>query len=158
MFYEGILDKESFVRRVQYCQVDMNSIDPELKDYDFCWPSCALEHLGTIQQRMDFIINTVENCLKPGGAACHTTEYNLSSNDQTIESGTTAIYRRKDIEALIAELRQRGYSVVDFSVAPDTHEVDQYVDTPPFSPHGHLKLMLEDYAATSMALVIQRAV
>lgn len=134
----------------------MNAIDPDLTGFDFCWSSCALEHLGTLQKGLDFILHTVEHCLKPGGIACHTTEYNLSSDTETVEAGSTVIYRRKDIEALIGELRSRGHKVADLSLAPDAHQVDRYVDVPPYSPHGHLKLMLEGYAATSLALVIQR--
>lgn len=155
--YAGIIDKEQFLQNVRYFQVDMNAIDPDLIGFDFCWSSCALEHLGTLQKGLDFILHTVENCLKPGGIACHTTEYNLSSDSQTVEAGSTVIYRRRDIEALIHELRKRGHRVADLNLAPDAHLVDRYVDVPPYSPHGHLKLLLEGYAATSLALVIQRA-
>jgi hypothetical protein len=112
--------------------------------------------LGSLEQGIAFIVKSVEQTLKPGGIACHTTEYNLSSNDQTVTTGATVIYRRRDIDDLIAELRRRGHQVDVFSVAPDAHEIDRYVDIAPFSPHGHLKLLLEGYAATSMALTIRR--
>jgi hypothetical protein len=46
--------------------------------------------------------------------------------------------------------------VQPFSVAPDAHTLDQYVDVPPFSPDGHLKLLLEEYVSTSVGIVIRR--
>ena len=48
---------------------------------------------------MDFVINSMR-VLKPGGVAVHTTEFNLSSNDDTIEARDLCVYRRRDIELL----------------------------------------------------------
>lgn len=76
----------------------MNAINANLQDYDFCWSSCALEHLGDLRRGFDFIINSVEKTLKVGGIACHTTEFNLSPNDTTVASGPTVLYRRKDLD------------------------------------------------------------
>jgi 2-polyprenyl-3-methyl-5-hydroxy-6-metoxy-1,4-benzoquinol methylase len=49
----------------RYC--DINAIDVELSDFDFAWSSCCFEHLGSIEAGMQFVINCVEKCLKPGG-------------------------------------------------------------------------------------------
>ena len=160
--YSGITDMETLKARVRFQECDMNNIGDDVAGYDFCWSSCALEHLGSLQLGMDFIINSVEKTLKVGGIACHTTEFNLSSNDATVECGDTVLYRRKDLDALIAELRQRGHTVDEFAVAPDAHFLDGYVDKAPFastSPtHGpaHLKLDLHGYTCTSAGITIQR--
>lgn len=160
--YNGILDKETFLRRVHFQECDMNNIGDDVQGYDFCWSSCALEHLGSLQLGIDFIINSVEKTLKIGGIACHTTEFNLSSNGDTIESGDTVLYRRKDLDALIAELRARGHKVDEFIIAPDAHFLDGYVDTPPFATPtpttgpAHLKLELYGYACTSVGITVQR--
>jgi hypothetical protein len=160
--YSGVLEKEEFLERVHFQECDMNNIGDDVQGYDFCWSSCALEHLGSLRLGMDFIINSVEKTLKVGGVACHTTEFNLSSNDETVESGDTVLFRRKDLDALIAELRQRGHKVDEFVVAPDAHFLDGYVDTPPFaSPTpttgpAHLKLELYGYACTSVGITVQR--
>lgn len=160
--YNGILDKETFLERVHFQECDMNNIGDDVQGYDFCWSSCALEHLGSLQLGMDFIINSVEKTLKIGGIACHTTEFNLSSNGTTVESGDTVLYRRKDLDALIAELRRRGHKVDEFVVAPDAHFLDGYVDTPPFATPtpttgpAHLKLELYGYACTSVGITVQR--
>jgi hypothetical protein len=160
--YGGILDKETFLERVHFQECDMNNIGDDVQGYDFCWSSCALEHLGSLQLGMDFIINSVEKTLKIGGIACHTTEFNLSSNDGTVESGDTVLYRRQDLDALIAELRARGHQVDELLIAPDAHFLDGYVDTAPFATPtpstgpAHLKLELYGYACTSVGITVQR--
>jgi hypothetical protein len=102
------IEESIFRERVQYRPADMNAIDPSLSDFDFTWSSCCLEHLGTLQKGLDFIVNSVETCLKVGGVACHTTELNLSSNDHTVEaSEATVLYRKRDLDTLVDELRRR---------------------------------------------------
>jgi SAM-dependent methyltransferase len=146
-----------FDQRVDYRVCDMNHIDPGLTDYDFTWSSCCFEHLGSLEAGMQFVINSVEKTLKPGGIACHTTEYNLSSNDDTADSGDTVIYRKRDMEELAQRLRDRGHEVQPFIVAPDSHVLDFYVDMPPHDHSGpHLKVRLDQYVATSVGLVIKR--
>jgi hypothetical protein len=160
--YQGIIDKETFLERVRFQECDMNNIGDDVGGYDFCWSSCAFEHLGSLRLGIDFVINSVEKTLKIGGVACHTTEFNLSSNDATIESGDTVLYRRRDLDVLIAELRDRGHQVEEFVVAPDAHFLDGYVDTPPFATPtptegpAHLKLELYGYACTSVGITVVR--
>ena len=36
----------------------------------------------------------------PGGVGVHTTEYNLSSNERTVEQGPTVLYRRRDLDTI----------------------------------------------------------
>jgi hypothetical protein len=152
----GALDRAEFERLVEWRECDMNSIDPSLSDYDLCWSSCCFEHLGDLRKGVDFVINSVEKTLKVGGIAIHTTEFNLSSNADTIEAGATVIYRRRDIEELINELRRRGHEVDPLRIAPDSLAIDAYVDTPPYHAPPHLKLALEGYTSTSVGLVIRR--
>ena len=67
------------------------------------------------------------------------------------------IYRRRDMEALMAELRRRGNTVLqDFSGALDSHVLDAFVDVPPYTHDPHLKLALARFTATSVGLVVQR--
>ena len=156
LLYEGIVDRETFLRRVEYDTCDMNDIPARFHDFDFVWSSCCLEHLGDIERGLAFILNSVERTLAVGGVACHTTEFNLSSNDATVERGATVIFRKRDLDALTNELRARGHRVSDVRVAPDAHHLDAYVDTPPYSHLPHLRLELQGYASTSLGLVIER--
>lgn len=152
----GICDGADFRERVSHRFVDMNDIPADLTGFDFCWSTCCFEHLGSLRHGLDFVANSVERCLRPGGVAVHTTEYNLSSNAKTLEAPNLSIYRRRDIEWLIGELRERGHTVSELTVAPDASYLDQYVDVRPFSDELHLKLELANYTTTSVGLVIQR--
>jgi hypothetical protein len=109
----------------------MTAIDAELTGFDFTWSCCCFEHLGSLEAGVQFLINSVENTLKPGGVAVHTTEFNLSSNGDTIVSGPTILYRRRDMEALVSRLEDLGNEVQPFVVAPDSHFLDFHVDLPP---------------------------
>lgn len=151
-----ILDRSIFNQNVRYQVCDMNDIDPKLTGFDFCWSSCCFEHLGSLQAGIDFVINSVEKTLRPGGIACHTTEYNLSSNEETIDQGVTVLYRKKDIEQLVETLRQRGHHVEPVLIAPKDHPLENYVDIPPYLSDVHLKLQIGSYVCTSIGLVIRR--
>lgn len=156
LYRPDILSREQFEKHVTYAPCDMNAIDDHFTGYDFCWSSCCFEHLGSLQKGLDFVANSVEKTLKIGGVACHTTELNLSSNDKTIEDGWCVIYRRRDIEEFVREMTGRGHRVEMFSIAPDTHSLDFYVDVPPYAHNPHLKLALMGYTVTSVGLIITR--
>ncbi len=152
----SIIDEDSFARLVSFAICDMNNIGDEFTDFDFCWSSCCLEHLGSLEAGMDFIVNSVEKTLKIGGVACHTTEFNLSSNEDTIRTGSTVIYRKQDIERLIENLRNRGHIVDDLKIAPDHHPLDFFVDVPPYVQSPHLKLSLLGFTSTSIGIIVTR--
>ena len=150
------MERAAFERQVSFEPCDMNDITPSLTGFDLCWSSCALEHLGTLRKGIDFIINSVEKTLKPGGVAIHTTEFNLSSNAETLDSGWCVLYRRRDFDDLVTELRDRGHEVDTFAVAPDSTVIDGFVDRPPYVQKPHLKLELEGFVTTSAGIVIRR--
>ena len=108
---------------------------------------------------MDFIINSVKT-LKIGGVACHTTELNLSSNDQTIELPGISFYRVKDIEQLFGELSDSGHDVDPLRVEWGDLPADDFIDE--ISAEGtypqvvHLKLKWGDYTMTSLGIVVRR--
>jgi len=154
--HADLIDTATFDRLVTYESCDMNAISGHLQDFDFNWSSCCFEHLGDLEAGMQFIINAVEKTLRIGGIAVHTTEFNLSSNDETVESGHTVIYRRRDMEELIRRLRERGHQAEELRLAPDAHPLDYHVDAPPYSHHPHIKLMLSQYVATSIGIVVRR--
>jgi hypothetical protein len=153
----GICVKDEFERLVRHETCDMNAISGHLRDFDFCWSSCSLEHLGSIQAGCDFVKNSLET-LKPGGIAVHTTEFNISSNDLTIDNNPTlVIFRRKDIDRLVADLRSSGHAVADVCYDVLTEPIDLFVDVPPYKADAHIRLALGPYVCTSIGLVIQKA-
>ncbi len=153
----GICTDRMFKELVSFAEVDMNAIDPKFNEqFDFCWSACALEHLGSLEHGLQFIKNTMR-VLKPGGVAVHTTEFNLSSNDATIESEGLSVYRRRDIDRLMAELAADGYlpSPIDFHLGEGF--ADTVVDLPPYvRDEPHIRLKLADYDCTSIGLIVQR--
>jgi hypothetical protein len=87
----------------------MNHIPSHLADrFDFCWSTCSFEHLGSLEHGLRFVENSI-GTLKVGGIAVHTTEFNLSSDADTLESPNLSVYRRRDIEKLVKALEQAGH-------------------------------------------------
>jgi 2-polyprenyl-3-methyl-5-hydroxy-6-metoxy-1,4-benzoquinol methylase len=150
----GICANEVFEKNVSFRPEDMNNISSDLRDFDFVWSSCAFEHLGSIQKGLDFVCNAMQ-CLKPGGIAVHTTEFNLSSNFSTAESENLVIFRKFDFESLVQKLERQGHIVSPLNLNPGTGELDRHVDLPPYQNDPHLRLQLSRYVITSIGLIIQ---
>jgi 2-polyprenyl-3-methyl-5-hydroxy-6-metoxy-1,4-benzoquinol methylase len=151
----NICESKKFEKLVDFKVADMNDIPSEFNErFDFVWSSCALEHLGGLGQGMEFIYNAMR-CLKPGGFAIHTTEYNVSSNTGTVDSGATVLYRKKDIEEVVATLLSQGHKI-DLDLREGTGKLDQIIDLPPYEQLIHLKLQIDQYVVTSVGLIVQK--
>jgi hypothetical protein len=150
----SIVRRAQFEKHVSFAFTDMNNIPESLKNFDFCWSACCFEHLGSIEKGLDFVCNSLET-LKPGGLAIHTTEFNLTSNEDTFESTGLALFRRQDIERLYGRLIEEGHIPWPINLFPGSGKVDSHVDLPPFST-PHLKLQVNKYVTTSIGLVVQK--
>jgi hypothetical protein len=150
----GACSTALFEQHVSFRECDMRSIPEDLRDFDFCWSSCAFEHLGSIDLGLEFVHRSVA-CLRAGGVAVHTTELNLSSNSDTLSEGDTVLFRHRDIERLAAELQADGNEIV-LNFSGGVLPADAYVDVPPYSRLPHLKLRLAGFISTSFGLVIRR--
>jgi hypothetical protein len=150
-----ICDPTSFQQLVRFRYVDMNVIPSDLRGFDFTWSSCSFEHLGSIKKGLQFLENQMA-CLEPEGIAVHTTEFNLSSNQETIDHESVVLFRRLDIEKVAARLRTRGHSI-DLDFDAGSSPADQYVDVPPFVHLPHLKLRLGSFVTTSIGLTISKS-
>jgi hypothetical protein len=62
----GLCDPADFAERVTMQVADMNDIGNDLTGFDFTWSACCFEHLGSIQHGLDFVLNSIEQCLVPG--------------------------------------------------------------------------------------------
>lgn len=157
----GICPKPVFEKKVSYRDADMNDIPADLmkEEFDFCWSSCAIEHVGSLKKSKMFLKNMLKT-LKPGGIAIHTTEYNLSSNTDTIEDGESVIWRKKDVLEVIEDLKLIGGGAeLDFSEGDA--DGDHFVDTFPYytkNPKYHLRLLLDGYTSTSFGFIIQKQI
>jgi hypothetical protein len=149
----GLCDGAQFRARTSFRVVNMNAIPADLRNFDFNWSSCAFEHLGSIDLGIRFVTEQMET-LRPGGVAVHTTEFNIGSNEATVEAGGTVIFRRRDIEEMAARLRRAGHHVeCDFSAGES--EADRHVDVEPYTT-THLRVSLGGYVTTSFGLIVEK--
>jgi SAM-dependent methyltransferase len=152
----GICTEATFSRLVSFREVDMNDIPSSLdEEFDFCWSSCSLEHLGSLRHGLDFIENSLRT-LKSGGVAIHTTEFNLTSNVDTLESAGVSIYRRCDIDEFLEKMRARDFIVspIDWTLGEGFAET--VVDMPPYRIEPHIRLNVGEFDVTSIGLIIQK--
>lgn len=155
LHHPRIVDEATFRARVEFRHVDMNAIPSDLRGYDACWSSCSLEHLGSIEAGLTFIEASLET-LAPGGRAFHTTEFNLGSDEDTLNEPALAFFRRRDIEELMDRLAAKGHHVWAFNTHPGHEPLDAYVDAPPYAD-PHLKLMALNHVVTSVGIAVRRA-
>jgi hypothetical protein len=149
----NICPADQFARLVKFAYVDMNRVPDGLNGYDFLWSACAVEHVGGLDLSKRAVVNMMK-CLKPGGIAIHTTEYNCVSNFETTETGYNVIYRKKDLEELGEMLRGLGHLMVPLDLRMGSQFADHYVDEPPYKRHPHMKIRLGEYVATSVGMII----
>jgi SAM-dependent methyltransferase len=159
LYRPNIVPKELFRENVRFQYADMR--DPSTfphEQYDFIWSSCAFEHLGTLDAGHRFVIDSADKLLRAGGIAVHTTEFNVSSNDETIVDGPFVLYRRKDLDRLGGSLRRVccGMVPIDYDSGFDPDDLNY--DYLPYGNHGrrHIKLLVSDYVVTSAMIIIQK--
>jgi 2-polyprenyl-3-methyl-5-hydroxy-6-metoxy-1,4-benzoquinol methylase len=151
----GLCPPEAFWRRVRFREINMNSLPKDLRDFDFTWSSCSFEHLGSIRRGREFIHNMM-HCLKPGGVGVHTTEFNLSSNRDTIDHAQTVLFREQDISEMVRALQSGGHRI-ELDLTPGDDIYDRYIDLPPYKPNPHLKLQFGAFVTTSLGLIIEKS-
>lgn len=150
------IDEAVFKGRVSFENVNMNEIPSQLENqFDFIWSACAFEHLGSLEHGLSFVKESLK-CLKIGGIAVHTTEFNLSSNNETYESAGLSVYRKKDIKLLFSQLTRDGYEVSPINLNTGKSGADNYIDLPPYKTSPHMKLKLENYTITSIGFFIKK--
>ncbi len=150
----AICPPDQFAARVRFEVADMHAIPPTFQDYDFTWSACALEHLGSLAEGQDFILESLRT-LRPGGAAVHTTEFNVDNEGETLDHTSTVLFRRQDIEVVFERAARMGYRCsVNWNTGAG--RLDAHVDMPPYSEDRHLKLRIEPYTTTSIGLVFDK--
>jgi hypothetical protein len=150
--------------RVSFRPIDMNDIPADLSGFDFTWSTCSFEHCGSLELGIRFLENQMK-CLRPGGVAIHTTEFNLSSNQRTITKGSTCIFRLRDIEDAVLRLQSKGHRVEPLDVRIGDDPLDHFVDIPKYvlgmpsqySLDKHIRLLLGNHVTTSIGLIITKA-
>jgi len=159
VYWPSLIREEDFNARVSFRQLDMRELQPlSGNKFDFIWSSCSLEHLGSLENGLRFIEDSAQ-LLNKGGIAVHTTEFNVSSDEETMQTEGCVIYRKRDIEALSARLQSQEFRLLNPDFNSGTQDFDVLPDVAPYYSTGrqHVKLMLGGYVATSILLIIERA-
>ncbi len=163
LHHPALVDRDVLEARCRHQAVDMNAIPIDLHGgFDFCWSVCALEHLGSIEHGLAFIENAAR-CLKPGGVAVHTTEFNLDMSGGTIDNWITVLFQRRHMDALAARLAMRGFVLDAIDDDAGLGVLDGFIDLPPFDGRSamnwprapHLRVSVEGFAATSIGLIVR---
>jgi len=163
-----IVDEATFRARCAFRAVDMNTVPEDLDgQFDLVWSVCSLEHLGSIEKGLAFVERAMA-CLKPGGVAVHTTEFNLGPGERTVDEWPTVLFRRSDLERLAERLAAQGHRMLPMDYER-TGVLDGFIDVPPYGhqlepgqalpPPGapHLNLSLDGFRATSAGFIVQAA-
>jgi glycosyltransferase involved in cell wall biosynthesis len=158
IYDEYVCDRDKFDNLVDFIPVDMNSIPDSFVDYDFLWSCGSCEHIGGIKNTLSFICRSME-CLRPGGVAVHTTEYNPVSNTITLEADNLVLLRYRDLILLDSMLKSQGDLLLPLDLSPGDLPEDEYIDSEPYysgPSHLNIKIVNGEYITTSIALVIIR--
>ena len=158
-----ICPDEKLLEAIEFRYLDMKAIPPEFaRKFDFCWSACALEHLGSIANGLNFIEESLTT-LKPGGLAVHTSEFNLGIG-ATIDHRNTVLYQERHVVPFVQRLRAQGHEVTELDFSRGEGVLDNFVDTPPwpnetvgprFWPYACLKVYLQGFTCTSFGLIIR---
>lgn len=166
LFRPQLIARPDFDARVATRAVDMNAIPADLHGrFDLVWSVCALEHLGSIEAGLRFIEESVR-CLKPGGIAVHTTEFDLDAQGPVLDHATTVLFQRPHIEALARRLEAAGHAMAPVDFSPGEDLLDGFIDQPPYPGQDcwplafpqetpHLRLLTAGRVATSIGLIIR---
>ena len=155
LFFKQIVDRDAFYRNATFRPVNMNAVPDDLAGFDFCWSSCAFEHLGSLEHGLNFVRNSLR-CLKPGGVAVHTTEFNLGSDNETLVDGPCVVYRESDLLSFAEELRGQGHRI-ELNLNPGSEQTDLLIDRDRMGDI-HLRLYISRrILATSVGLFIRKS-
>jgi SAM-dependent methyltransferase len=157
----GICPNDLFEKNVSFRSLDMNNISSDLVDFDFNWSCCAFEHLGGGRLGLEFLLNNLKT-LRPGGIAVHTSEFNLTSDEETIETKETVIFGKRDYMEIADKLRQMGHYVYPLDFRVGNEPLDNFVDIPPYQFYNyenfHLRLKISNFVSTSFGIIVIKGV
>jgi hypothetical protein len=150
LFLPNIISRKNFDKRVSYATADMNQLNETwFGTFDFVWTTCSVEHVGSIEKGMKFGRDSMK-LLKPNGLAIHTTEFLLSSLNETVTEGSTVYWRRKDMEELLESLKSDGHRPSTSLCLKTGIKDDKDYDVEPFRHVNHVRLLAGKYVLTSV--------
>jgi ubiquinone/menaquinone biosynthesis C-methylase UbiE len=106
--------------KIKALRMDMRNLDFEDNTFDFCYSSCAIEHIGKYE---DFVqhLNEVYRCLKDNGLYVFTTELQLGN--VTIEDPNNHIFSPQYLNKIFRDMFLTPEFDTDISLTP--HEINK---------------------------------
>ena len=151
----SIASPELFSERVTYRDVDMNNIPDDLTGaFDFVFSFCSLGHIGGYHNGLNFVRESTR-LLKPGGLAVHTTELDLSTRLDILESPALSLYRAEDLQSLVEDLVRDGFDLPEHSFTLGPGAAEQWVDREPWS-QIHLRLDVLGHDVVPFGIVVKK--
>lgn len=150
LYRPSIIPNDVLSSWCEFLPLDMNSIPSHLHGiFDISWSCGSLEHIGGIEKGKQFILNQMK-CLRPGGIAIHTTEFNLTSDYYTLHLPNLCVFRGLDFVDIERRLRAQGDELIGLDLTkPDLTPTPGDSDT-------HPALSIGGYTITSFVLIIRR--
>lgn len=153
--------------KIEALKMDMRNLDFDDNSFDFCYSSCAIEHIG---EDKDFLqhFNEVSRVLKDGGIYVLTTE--LQFGDQTIPDSNNYIFSKKYITDLISESNLQP--VLDVNCELSRNEINfpfpsniknttfhghNFINEKLFSHFPHTILLRGNVPFTSVLLILEKS-
>lgn len=142
--------------------IDMNKVEDSKAwkksgTWDLVWSICSVEHTGSIRKALDFMDKSL-SLLGTGGTLVHTTEFNIASLDDTVTTGGTVLFRKKDVDAFYTCAKAKGYEMSQPCFDVSTGAIDREYDTPPYSHDRHLRLEIDKFISTCVGMVVRKPV
>ena len=104
------------LQNIRAMRMDMRQLDFADNSIDFCYSSCAVEHIGEYD---DFLrhLNEVHRVLKPGGLYVFTTEF--AFDDETIHESHNYVFSETYLQRLIGECRLVSVAQPNARITPN---------------------------------------
>jgi ubiquinone/menaquinone biosynthesis C-methylase UbiE len=153
-------------QKVTALKMDMRSLEFEDNSFDFCYSSCAFEHIG---KNEDFIqhLNEVYRCLKNNGVYVFTTELQLGNN--TIEDRNNFIFSPESLQTILNEIKLCTEFIPDATLTDHVSNYplpsnisklcgsdDNSLTDKILKDYPHLILLRGKYPFTSIQLILRK--
>lgn len=152
--------------KLKALRMDMRQLDFADNTFDFCYSSCAIEHIGVYN---DFLqhLNEVHRVLREGGLYVFTTEFHFGN--ETIDDANNFIFSADYLNKLISECNLSSVQQPDVAIThhnanlplPSLVKNLNYVNEGHLSGHlleevPHIQLLKGKYPFTSILFILKK--
>jgi SAM-dependent methyltransferase len=152
--------------KIKPLRMDMRQLEFEDNTFDFCYSSCAIEHIGDYD---DFLrhLNEVDRVLKEDGIYVLTTEFHFG--EETITDQNNYIFAADYLNELISSTDLTINAEPDCSITPQTinypfpvnmgnlcYSAEQGLSKPIADAFPHVLLLRGKYPFTSILLILKK--